>query len=175
LPRSFALALAALSGLLLLVLAGPASAHVVATPAFLPSEGSESIDLEIPNERSEPMTSFALKAPAGLEIRHVHPVDGWDVELVDETTARWSGGSLALGEIATFGVTLEASREPGTVALESEQRYDSGAVVPWPVLLTVTPPTDSPSENLALAGVIGLIGVLVIVGIALLAWRRRPS
>ena len=36
-----------------LVLAAPAAAHVVATPGFLPSESSESITFEAPNERDD--------------------------------------------------------------------------------------------------------------------------
>ena len=63
--------------------------------------------------------------------------------------------------------------EPGSAALEADQRYDSGAVVKWPVSITVTPAAESPSQNLALAGIVGLIGVLVVVAIAMLAWRRR--
>ena len=55
------------------------------------------------------------------------------------------------------------------------QSYDSGAVVRWPVAITVTPATESPSRNLALPGVLALIGVLAIVAIAMLAWRRRTS
>ena len=39
--------------------------------------------------------------------------------------------------------------------------------------MTVTPPEQSPSENLALAGVVGFIGVLVVGAIVLLAFRRR--
>ena len=87
--------------------------------------------------------------------------------------ATWTGGSLAAGVTATFGVTLKADVEPGTVTLPARQGYDSGAVVEWPVTLTVTPPEQSPSQNLALAGVVGFIGVLVVVAIVILAFRRR--
>ena len=44
----------------------------------------------------------------------------------------------------------------------------------WPVTLTITPPAKSPSQNLALAGVVGLIGLLVVAAIFMLA-RRRPQ
>ena len=44
-----------------------------------------------------------------------------------------------------------------------------GAVAP----LTVTPATESSSQNLALAALVGLIGVLVVAAVAMLAWRRR--
>ena len=160
---------------LALLLAAPAAAHVVASPTFLPSKSAESISFEVPNERDDPMTSFTLTPPEGLRIEHVHPADGWNVGLVNGTTALWSGGSLEASATATFGVTLEADVDPGIVTLQAKQLYDSGAVVEWPVALTVTPAEQSPSENIALAGVVGLIGVIVVVGVVLLAVRCRPA
>jgi uncharacterized protein involved in exopolysaccharide biosynthesis len=73
-------------------------------------------------------------------------------------------------------MTLKADRDPGIIELQAEQRYPDGGVVTWPVDFTITPAAESPSQNLALAGVVGLIGVLVVVAVAMLAWRRRqPS
>jgi uncharacterized protein YcnI len=167
------LAILACSGVAALVLATPAAAHVVATPTFLASKGSESISFEAPNERSEPMTSFTLFPPDGIQIEHAHPTEGWE-GAVEDGVARWTGGSLAGGATATFGATVKAEAAPGVVTIAARQGYDSGAVVEWSVSLTVTPAAQSPSENLALAGVVGLIGVLVVVAVAVLAWRRRP-
>jgi uncharacterized protein YcnI len=157
-----------------LLLAVPAAAHVVASPTFLPSKSSESISLEVPNERSDPMTSFTVAAPDGLEIEHAHLADGWN-GTVEDGAATWTGGSLAASATATFGITLKAEVEPGVETLQAKQGYDSGAVVEWPVALTVTPAVESPSENLALAGLVGLIGVLVVALVVVLALRRRPS
>jgi len=168
------LAISVCSLLAALVVAAPASAHVVATPSFIASKSSESISMEVPNERDDPMTSFTLTPPVGLRIEHVHPADGWNVGL-DGKTGRWTGGSLAASATATFGVTLEADVEPGVVTLQAKQLYDSGAVVEWPVSLTVTPAEESPSENLALAGIVGLVGILVVVAVIVLALRRRPA
>ncbi len=120
------------------------------------------------------MTSFTVTAHDGLEIEHAHPVDGWN-GTVEDGAATWTGGSLPASETATFGVTLKADVEPGVETLQAKQGYDSGAVVEWPVALTVTPAEQSPSENLALAGVVGLLGVLVVVAVAMFAWRRRSS
>lgn len=155
-----------------LVATEPADAHVVAAPAFLPSGGSESIAFSGPNERDDPMTSFVLTVPAGLVIAHAHEVDGWQ-ESTDGSRATWTGGGLAPDEEVAFGVTLEADVDPSVVDVQAEQRYDDGSVVSWPVALTITPPEDDPSQNLALAGVVGLIGALVVAAIAMLAWRRR--
>jgi uncharacterized protein YcnI len=161
-------------GALVLLFAAPASAHVVATPAFLPSESSRSISLAGPNERDDPMSGFRITAPSGLVIEHAHEVEGWTATFGD-STAEWTGGSLAPDSEQTFGITLEADAEPGVLELTAEQLYADGAVVSWPVAITVTPAEESPSQNLALAGVIGLIGALLVVAIAMLAWRRRSA
>ena len=154
--------------------AGTASAHVFPTPQFLPSQSTESVILDVPNERDEPMTGFVVTAPAGLEIEHAHPANGWDEEVYD-SSARWTGGSLAGLATTRFGISLKAATEPGPVELETELLYESGALVRWPVPMTVTPAEASPSQNLALAGVVGLIGVLLVAAVALLAWRRRAA
>jgi len=157
-----------------LLLAGTAAAHVVATPAYLPSGSSESITFSAPNERDAPMTAFSVTVPAGLEIVHAHEVEHWD-EGVDGSTATWLGGPLAPNEEASFGMTLKADAEPGVVELQAQQRYTDGGVVSWPVSLTITPATESPSQNLAMAGVVALIGVLAAVAITMLARRRRRA
>ena len=155
-----------------LAIPGSATAHIVATPPFLASGSSESVSFTGPNEREDPMTSFAMTVPAGIEIAHAHEVEGWD-ESVEGSTAVWLGGPLAPdGEIA-FGMTLEADAEPGVVQLQAEQRYSDGEVVSWPVALTITPADDSASQNLALAGVVALIGLLAVAAIGMVAWRRR--
>ena len=154
-----------------LILAGTASAHVIATPAFVASGSSQSVTFAGPNERDDPMTSFVVTAPDGVVIQHAHEVDGWE-ESVDGSTATWTG-SLASDVEVAFGATIEADVDPGVVELRADQRYADGAVVSWPVPLTVTPADDSPSQNLALAGVVALIGLLSVAAVAVFAWRRR--
>jgi uncharacterized protein YcnI len=163
--------LAALSALLL---AAPAAAHVIAQPAFLPSGSSASISFSAPNERDAPMTSFVLTAPGGLVLEHAHQVDGWN-ESLRGSTATWTGGSTAPDAEDTFGAMVRADAEPGVIRLTAVQRYDDGSEVTWPVDVTITPAEDGPSQNLALAGVVGLLGLLVVVAIAMLAWRRRAA
>ena len=170
-PRPLAVVAAALIGL---VAASTASAHVVATPGFLPSGSSESITFSGPNERDDPMTGFTLSVPAGLEIEHAHEVTGWD-ETVADSTATWNGGPLVADTELGFGMTLKADVEPGVVKLQAQQLYADGSVVSWPVALTITPATESSSQNLVLIGVIVLFGLLLVVAVAMLAWRRRTS
>jgi uncharacterized protein YcnI len=158
-----------------LLLVGSASAHVFPTPQFLPSQSTESVTLDVPNEREQPMTGFVVKAPAGLEIEHAHPADGWEEEF-DAASARWTGGPLAGLTTTKFGISLNAATDPGEAVLETELLYGDGGVVRWPVPITVLPAEEGSSQNLALAAVVGLIGLLVVGAVAMLAWRRgsRP-
>jgi hypothetical protein len=158
---------------LALVFAGAASAHVIANPTFIPSGSSQPIMFSGPNEREKPMTVFTVIAPTGLEVEHAHPVDGWSEEWTS-TTATWTGGSLAPRADIPFRVTFKATAQPGIVSVKAEQRYADGGIVGWPVPITVVPAEKSPSQNFAMAGVVGLIGVLIVVAIGMVAWRRRP-
>ena len=158
-----------------LVAASTASAHIVATPGFLPSGSSESITFAGPNERDDQMTAFILTAPDGLTFEHAHEVAGWD-ESIDGSTASWNGGQLEPNVELGFGATLRADTEPGLVELQAQQLYADGEVVSWPVVLTITPGEASSSQDVALlVGCVVLIGVLAIVAIAMLAWRRRTG
>jgi len=141
-------------------------------PTYVATGSSQVIVFSVPNERQRPMTSFAISLPKGLEIEHVHPVDGW-TEQSTASTATWTGGSLAPRAVVPFQATLKATAEPGLLDVQAEQRYPDGGIVSWPVELSILPAKASPSQNLALAGVVGLIGVLLVVAVAMLAWRRR--
>lgn len=154
------------------VLVAPAAAHVGATPSFLAAESSGTIHLDVPNERNEPMTGFTVAVPDGFEIVHAHPSEGWDTTF-DDSTATWTGGSLAAGASATFGVEVRTPSVPMFVDLGVVQRYDNGDVVRWPVAFTVTPAAESESHTFALLAVLALSGVLVIPAITAFAWRRR--
>jgi uncharacterized protein YcnI len=155
-----------------LALTGAASAHVFPTPQFIASGSTGDISLDVPNERKEPMTGFTITAGEGLTIEHAHPNDGWAEEL-SGSTASWTGGSIPHLAQTTFGISLRADAPPGPVAMQAEQLYDSGAVVRWPVSLTVVPAEETSSQNLALAAVVGLMGLLVVAAVAMVAWRRR--
>jgi uncharacterized protein YcnI len=158
---------------LALVAAPAALSHVVPTPNFVESGTTGNVSFASPNERDKPMTAFVVTVPSDLEILHAHGPDGWTAT-IDGPSARWTGGSLAPAADATFGLELRASGSPGNVSLEAQQRYADG-VVRWPITLTITPAAQTPSQNFALAGAVGLIGVLVIAAVGALAWRRRAG
>ncbi len=156
---------------LALGLAPPASAHVVAMPPFVAAGGDATISLSAPNERSEPMTGFTVTVPSGFAIFDAH-APGWTAT-VEGSTATWTGSTLSAGAEAEFVVQIEGPPEPGPAELEAEQLYPGGEIVRWPVALTVVPAAESPSQNLALAAAVGLIGLLVVAGIVAVAWWRR--
>jgi len=168
--RSASLAMGAV--LAALGVAGPAAAHVVAQPPYVTAQEVGTISLDSPNEREGRMTEFTVKVPPGVEIVDAHGPEAWQVA-VKGSTATWSGGNLAPGATATFGLVLDARTDPGTIRLDADQRYGDGGVVRWPVSLTVLPAKSSPAQNLRLAAVVGLIGVLVIAAMGALALRTR--
>lgn len=144
----------------------------MAVPSTIPSQSTLSIGFEAPNELDAPMTGLRVTVPAGLEIAHAHDITGWTATF-DESSASWSGGELAPGAVASFGVTLKAVADLGTLTATADQRYANRPDASWPVTITVLPPEKSPSENFAVAAVVGLIGLLLVVSIVMLAWRRR--
>jgi hypothetical protein len=158
-----------------LILAGPATAHVTATPSFVPAGERETVSLVAPNEREAAMNGFAVTVPAGLAIvEAVPPGGGWE-GAVEGDTATWSGGSLAGGEVSSFSLVLEATGEPGSVTLEAVQLYPGGDRVPWPVVLTILPGAEgsggggSSGAALLVAG----MGVLLAAGLIVVLWLRR--
>jgi uncharacterized protein YcnI len=156
-----------------LAAASSASAHVVPQPSYVTADEIDTISLAAPNERRQPMTGFVVTAPKGIEVVHAHgPAPPWTVTFSD-TKATWSGSSLPPGASLTFGVVLDAKTSAGTVDLLAEQLYPDGGVVRWPIALTVLPSATSPSQNLQLAAVVGLIGFLVVVAVVVLTWRVR--
>jgi uncharacterized protein YcnI len=156
------------------VVAAPAAAHVTVVPPFVAARDTASVSLTGPNERDEPMTGFEVTATSDFRIVRAYPADGWDAS-VQGSTATWTKGSLAPGAEATFRLEVEAPSAPGPAQLEAVQRYPGGEVVTWAVGLTVTPASESSSENLGWALVTALVGVAVLIAVGLAFLRRTRS
>jgi uncharacterized protein YcnI len=164
----------ATAALVALVSAGAAHAHVVVSPSFLTAGEVSTLELTVPNERKAPMNGFLVKAPPDFRVVAARPVDDWAGTSTD-AEAIWHGGPLARRLQATFTIDVEAPAEPGSATFQMEQHYPDGGVVRWPVALTVVPAPDSPSENLGLALVVGLGGLLVLALLGVLLWRRATG
>ena len=152
-----------------LALAEAAQAHVYPTPTYIATGSTSSVELSLPNERRIPMTALALDVPTGMRVVEAMPAPGWS-ESATNRRATWTGRLHAF-ETANFTVRLETSRVPGTVTLKAVERYPDGGKRIWPVTLLVVP-ADEPSEQLGVALVVALLGLLgLTIGGALL-WRR---
>lgn len=160
--RSFRLvAIAAM--LVLLAIAGTASAHVEVTAGATAGE----IVVSVPNESSSADTvSVAVQIPDNVVRTQVPDVTGWTHTettvpldpplMVDGTevssrvsTVTWSGGKLPPGQDAEFRLRLAVAN--GTtregLAFPAVQRYSDGDVVRW-----IGPPgSDLPAGVLATA------------------------
>jgi len=164
-PAAVAVVLAALA------LAAPAAGHVTVFPHFLPAEGTAALSVIVPNERGALMTGLDLTFPSGFRIVAARSEGSWRAT-AHGSKASWAGGNLAPGASDVFVVEVQGPPEPGVVDLEADLRYPDGQTVFWPVQVTVTP-ADEASSHLWRALGVAVVGVLVIVGLAALAWRRR--
>ena len=146
---------------------------MVPVPQFLRT-GVRTVSFAVPNERPEPMSGVTISVPAGFRIVQAGPTAGW-AATVDGSTSTWRGGPLAHLAIETFRLDVDVTSDPGLVTLDTMQLYPSGATVDWPATLTVVPgPDDEQSQNVGKALIAAIVGVglVVIAGVALLAWRR---
>jgi hypothetical protein len=164
------LAISVCSVALVLAAAGPARAHIDATPAFLLADGTETISLTAHNDRSIAMDALSVTASAGLRIEDVGELEGWSGS-TDGKTARWTGGRLAAEDAETFTVVLEAPTTPGPVSLQVEQQYPDDRAVTWSVPLTVVPADESSSDTYVWVALLG--AGLVLAAVTGLALRRR--
>jgi uncharacterized protein YcnI len=156
-------------------LAASADAHVTAIRPYVEAGATDDIQLDVPNERQQPMTGFVVVVPDDFRIVSARPADGWS-EGTDTTIGGWHGGTLAPGDAKTFTLEVEAPAAPGPATLRAEQHYPDGRVARWRVALTVVPAAETPSENPGLALVVGVLGLVVLGLIGVFAWRRgRPA
>jgi uncharacterized protein YcnI len=166
------LAISACSSLVVaLALIAPAGAHVTARTPYLYAATSSEFQLDVPNERDAPMTGFHVSVPAGFDVVSAEPNGKW-LPVVGETSVFWAGGVLRAGAQTTFQLKVDAPSTPGAASFTALQHYANGAAVDWRVPLTVLP-ADKPSQQFGRAIVVGLVGLLGLVAIGVLAWRRR--
>jgi uncharacterized protein YcnI len=156
-----------------LALARAAGAHVYPYPTYVVTGSTTSVELSLPNERRVPMTAFELRVPTGMRVVEAMTAPGWSGSTT-RRRATWKGSLPAL-TTANFSVRLETRSAPGNVTLEAVERYPDGGKVVWPVTLTVVP-ADEPSEQLGVALIVGLVGLLALTVGGAVLWRRttRP-
>lgn len=153
---------------LLLVLAGPAWAHVTIDPDEAAQGGFATVRFRVPNERDDAATtSLEVEFPTDNPIpsARIQPVAGWtatvetapapggaeagegDAEEPAEMVTRitWTGGAIQPGQFEEFPVSMGPLPDDADQLLfPAIQTYDSGEVVRW---IEETPPSGEEPEN----------------------------
>jgi uncharacterized protein YcnI len=134
------------------VLAGPAAAHVTVNPSEAAQGGFEKLTFRVPNERDDSGTTAVevnMPADAVLQYVSVQPVAGWtaDVamrpldepveaeggtvtEVVDKIT--WTGGTINPGEFEEFSISAGVLPDDvDKLEFPAIQTYASGEEVRW--------------------------------------------
>src|SRR5215472_8270282 len=149
--RRACIALAATAAALVL-LAGPALAHITVTPDSVTAGSTVVLTFHVPNEESKADTvKLDVLIPTAHPIAQllVQPVPGWNVSVRTITLSKaittddgtfnsavseviWSGGKILPGQFQSF--TISADPMPtgeGQVAFKAVQTYSNGDVVRW--------------------------------------------
>ena len=161
------LAAVAAAGGALVLLAGPAAAHVsVSAPAGAEPGGFATLVFSVPNERTDATTTkVQVTLPEGSPIPEasVEPVPGWTVDVQktpldtpvtsdegDEITeavssVTWSGGSIAAGQFQQFTISAGPLPEDAdSLKFPTIQTYSDGEEVRW---IEDTPEGGEEPEN----------------------------
>ncbi|GHJ22993.1 YcnI family protein [Streptomyces albus] len=135
-----------------LLVAGPASAHVSVDPQQAPKGGYSTVNFKVPNEKDDASTvKLEVTFPADHPLVSVmpQPVPGWDVkvekkkldkplvshgEKITEAVSKvtWSGGKVEPGQFQQFPVSMGQLPEDGDqLVFKALQTYDDDDVVRW--------------------------------------------
>lgn len=146
---SFAAALAAGA---VLLLSGPAFAHVGVQPGEAAKGGYATINFKVPNERDNASTTqLEVNFPIDQPLTSVMPQDvpGWTVTVekskldkpltvhgkqINEavTKVTWSGGKIEPGKFQQFPLSVgKLPENTDQMVFKSIQTYDNGEVVRW--------------------------------------------
>jgi periplasmic copper chaperone A len=163
--RRRVLVLAAVVSALLLVLAGPAWAHVTIDPSEAAQGGFATVRFRVPNERDDSgTTSLVVEFPTESPIPSVSvkPVPGWTAQVetaplpepvageggeITEAVSRitWTGGVIEPGQFEEFPVSMgPLPDDTDQLVFPAIQTYQSGEVVNW---VEETPPSGEEPER----------------------------
>ncbi|MEU7045787.1 YcnI family protein [Streptomyces varsoviensis] len=150
-PRRLALA-AALAGGTVLLVAGPAAAHVSVQPGTAEKGGYTTVAFKVPNEKDNAST---VKLEVTLDPKHplpsvsTQPVPGWDVKvdkakldkpiktadgMVNEAVTKitWTGGKIEPGSFQQFPVSMgPLPKDADQIVFKALQTYSDNDVVRW--------------------------------------------
>ncbi|MFE0877357.1 YcnI family protein [Streptomyces smyrnaeus] len=149
--RRAAAACALAAGTVLLV-AGPASAHVSVDPKEAAKGGYSTVNFKVPNEKDDSSTvKLEVTFPTDHPLASVmpQPVPGWDIkvdkkkldkpiemhgEKITEAVSKvtWSGGKVDPGQFQQFPVSMgQLPEDADRLVFKALQTYDNDDVVRW--------------------------------------------
>ncbi|MCQ4083174.1 YcnI family protein [Streptomyces sp. RB6PN25] len=145
-------AITAAAAATVLLVAGPAFAHVVVEPSTAPKGGEATIDFKVPNEQDNANTvKVEVYFPTDHPIAQVstEPVPGWTASVTTYKLAKpittddgqvtnavskitWTGGKIAPGEFQQFPVSVgPLPTDTDKVVFKALQTYDNNQIVRW--------------------------------------------
>ena len=160
-------------------------AHVAVFPAESPPAVVQRYALLIPTEKTSPTTRVEIQFPDLLRVSEIEAVPGWRSVAQRDREGRivgasWEGGQVPPGHFLAVGVLARNPDTPGEMAWKLIQTHQDGSEIHWigpssaefPAAVTaIHRPRDGRGLTSILAGA-ALIGALLAMIIALLAWRR---
>jgi uncharacterized protein YcnI len=135
-----------------LLVAGPASAHVGVEPEEAAKGDYSTVNFKVPNEKDDSSTvKLEVTFPTDHPLASVmpQPVPGWDIkvdkkkldkpievhgEKITEVVSKvtWSGGEVKPGEFQQFPVSMgELPKDTDQLVFKALQTYDNDDVVRW--------------------------------------------
>lgn len=131
--------LGVLTSVFALAFSGIASAHVVVTPAEVPTASWQTFTMGVPNERDVPTMKVKLLIPSGLQYVSPSVKPGWEIEIKKEGKGEdasvkaivWKGGSIGVGLRDSFAFSAKVPDEPTELHWKAYQTYADGVVVAW--------------------------------------------
>jgi uncharacterized protein YcnI len=124
--------------LMMLALAGVASAHARLSPPVALAKQLQLFTLAVPTEKAGTTTQVVFTPPAGFDIDSFVPSPGWKRTLKQTGSGEsavikqvtYSGGSTPTGEDSTFSFLAQPSASK-TYTFGVQQTYSDGSVVDW--------------------------------------------
>lgn len=125
------------AAVLLLVFAGPASAHVSPTISEAPAGGYATFALIVPHGcdgEGGDTVSLEVQMPEGVESATPQNIPGWTATVDDAgpVVVTWEGGPLPHDQFMEFGLSIQMPETPGETALfPTIQTCESGEEIVW--------------------------------------------
>ena len=135
----------------LLLVAGPAFAHVTVRADNPAPEAYAKYTVRVPNESEKAATTkIELELPEGYDESRYQPVEGWDIEFGDGVMTI-EGGRIEPGQFQEFSFSAQNPAEAGDLTFPAIQTYEDGEVARW----VGEPDSEKPAPVVAIVGEAG--------------------